>query len=287
MGGALDKDSEVTKDQVLSACADAFDAVPRGGTVKIEDIVKAGAAASENNPTRLDRWKTTSSYMSITGLQPYHLHKPSPRPMGRYATQNDPAQKPTALQATGRVLAGAAQQGSAGGGISWQAAIASGPITRDERMGKIRNMFGALDLDNNHIVTEGEFVEAMAAEGITVGEAKLLFKQMDDARMGRLTLAKFDHYVAVHTLAIVRSSFKSLDAKHDRQIKRKEFAMYFLGNGLSRHQVSRLWDDIDKNGNGKVNFVEFRDWALETLETTSLDQVAANLGLSIGSSIGT
>jgi Ca2+-binding EF-hand superfamily protein len=225
--------------------------------------------------------------MNTFSLQAHHLHRPSPR---IHHTQNSPRphnqqQKPNALVSGGRLVAGTSQHGGIAGaasGISWQATLATGAITRDERMGKIRHLFGALDLDNNNIVTEGEFIEAMAAENVYEKDARALFKQMDDSRTGHLTVAKFDHYVAVHTLAIVRSTFKDLDTKHDRQIKKNEFAMYFMGNGLSRVQVGRLWNDIDKNRNGKINFVEYRDWALERLETTSLDQVAMSLGMSSG-----
>jgi len=143
-------------------------------------------------------------------------------------------------------------------------------------------MFDALDIDDNRVVMESEFVAFLAEEGILEKEARHLFREMDDSHTGRLTIAKFDHYVSVHTLAIVRDSFNSLDASKDRQIQRKEFALYFMGNGLSKQQVSRLWEQIDKNRNGKINFTEYRDWSQEQLGTTSLDQVAASLGLSTG-----
>jgi len=166
--------------------------------------------------------------------------------------------------------------------ISWKRALDAAAMTRDQRMAKIRMMFDALDLDNNNIVTEDEFVSALSEEGILEKEARMLFREMDDSHTRRLTVAKFDHYAAVHTLAIVRDSFKSLDASKDRQICRKEFALYFMGNGLSKRQVSRLWEQIDVNNNGKINFTEYRDWSRDVLEMVSLDQVAVSLGLSTG-----
>ena len=78
----------------------------------------------------------------------------------------------------------------------------------------------------------------------------------------------------------MRDSFKQLDASHDRQIAKKEFVQYFLGNGLSKAQCHALWDGIDGNHNGKISFVEYRDWAQDTLAVTSLEDVAMSLGMS-------
>ena len=78
----------------------------------------------------------------------------------------------------------------------------------------------------------------------------------------------------------MRDSFKQLDASHDRQIVKKEFVGYFLGNGLSKAQCRALWDGIDANHNGKISFVEYRDWAQDTLAVTSLEDVATSLGMS-------
>jgi Ca2+-binding EF-hand superfamily protein len=272
MGGNVSKDTKVTKDQALSAVADAFDGTPRAGMVSIEDIVRAGRVAAEKQPTRLDHWKTTSVDMHSWSLKPSHLHAQFNSP--RMKTQSP-------LASGGRIMAGSnLSVTTLSPSISWKRALDAGGMTRDQRMGKLRVLFDALDVDGSQTVTEDELVAAVAEEGILEKEARALFREMDDSHTGRLTVAKFDHYVAVHTLAIVRDSFKSLDASKDRQILRKEFAMYFMGNGLSKHQVSSLWDKMDQNRNGKISFTEYRDWARDMLETTSLDQVALSLGLS-------
>jgi len=277
MGGSIGKDTKVSKEQALSAVADAFEGTPRSGVVTIEDIVRCAAVAAEKQPTRLDRWKTTASDMHSWSLKAHHRPYNSPR-------------LKTPLVSGGKHLMAATTQGDTKflspstlpPSISWKRALDAAVMSRDQRMGKIRTMFDALDLDNNHIVTEDEFVSLLSEEGILEREARVLFREMDDSHTGRLTIAKFDHYAAVHTLAIVRDSFKSLDASKDRQISRKEFALYFMSNGLSKRQVSRLWDKIDVNSNGKVNFTEYRDWSRDVLEMTSLDQVAVSLGLSTG-----
>ena len=103
---------------------------------------------------------------------------------------------------------------------------------------------------------------------------------IDETHTRKLSLTKFEHYCSCHTLQIVRDSFKQLDASHDRQVVKREFVKYFLGNGLSKAQCRALWDAIDANRNGKVSFVEYRDWAQETLAVASLEDVAASLGMS-------
>lgn len=147
-------------------------------------------------------------------------------------------------------------------------------------MSKIRMMFDALDGNDDRVVPREDFVDILMHEGTDPKDAAALFLQLDEAHTGRLTLAKFDHYVAVHTLSMVRDTFKVLDESHDRQVQRKEFIQYFLGNGLSKQQAKDLWNNMDANGNGKINFVEYRDWAREVLASASLDEVAVQLRLS-------
>mmetsp|Transcript_8579 Transcript_8579/g.17790 ORF Transcript_8579/g.17790 Transcript_8579/m.17790 type:complete len:265 (+) Transcript_8579:3-797(+) len=256
------KDTRVTKEQALGAVAAAFEGRGRLETVAIEDIVRASPVTSVERP---DRWKTTSSEMHAWNRPP---------PQG--------GSKPAGpLVSGGQQLVQGGRRAPVGGeAIAWKDAIESGSMTRDARMSKVRAMFDALDKDDSHVVTEEEFVQALMSEGVDQREAVSLFRQMDESHSGHLTVAKFDHYVAVHTLSIVRDTFKKLDESKDRQIQRTEFVRYFLGNGLSKRQASRLWEEMDKNQNGKINFVEYRNWALETLATTSLGQVAAKLGLS-------
>lgn len=279
MGGTVGKDTKVTKEQALSAVADAFGSTPRAGVVSVEDIVNAASASAKIRPTRLDRWTTASVDMQAWTLKASNtLGKAynSPR-----VTNDNP------FLSGGRLLAGSLHSDTKllstttlQPNISWKAALDASATSRDKRLAKVRVMFDALDLDDCRDVAEDEFVAALAEENIIKKDAARLFRSMDDSSTGRLTLAKFDHCVAVHTLAIVRDSFKCLDASSHRQIQRSDFAMYFMGNGLSKPQAARLWQEIDRKGSGKINFTEYRDWAAEVLEGSSLPAVAVSLGLS-------
>lgn len=57
----------------------------------------------------------------------------------------------------------------------------------------------------------------------------------------------------------------------DRQISKKEFAQFFLAQGVSKKSVNALWTKVDTNKNGKINFIEFKTWALQILEAPVLE----------------
>mmetsp|Transcript_64060 Transcript_64060/g.169718 ORF Transcript_64060/g.169718 Transcript_64060/m.169718 type:complete len:249 (-) Transcript_64060:71-817(-) len=246
MGGATSAESRVTKQQAMAAVAEAFRGKASASSMSIRDIVVAGCEQNSG-------WSTSNHSMNQwqQGARP---QVPPPA----LAPATPPAES----------------------GPDWVLATEGGTMTRDTRMSKIRTLFSSLDSDGSHIVDREEFVTGMRAQGMDPREAADLFAEMDASRTGHLTVAKFDHFVAMQTLTMVKNVFKNLDDSHDRQIDKTEFKTYFMNNGLSPAQAKALWDDIDLNRNGKVSFVEFRDWASETLATQSLAQVAHSLGLS-------
>ncbi|CAE8582591.1 unnamed protein product [Polarella glacialis] len=265
---AVGPDTKVTKDQAMSAVMEAFRGKQFGDQMSIKDIAAA---------------------LSLQACEP-EVEEPAKdavNPLYRTSYQMMTDRKPLKSSATlagsaGMVIGGHTPRAKGGPLISWNATISSGSLTRDMRMVKVRNMFEALGNDHSRDVTQEEFVAALATEEVDTKEAIALFREIDESRTGRLTMAKFDHYVAVLALSIVRDTFKRLDASKDRQVQKEEFVRYFLGNGLSKDQVMSLWQAIDPNGNGKVCFQEYRDWAKEALTTSSLDDISASLGLSAG-----
>eukprot|EP00440_Ansanella_granifera_P043421 gb/GFBE01047070.1/.p1 GENE.gb/GFBE01047070.1/~~gb/GFBE01047070.1/.p1 ORF type:complete len:274 (+),score=42.75 gb/GFBE01047070.1/:1-822(+) len=268
--GPVTADTPITKEEATSAVLAAFQGTSSGQKMSIKQI------ASHLPPS------PNVTGAGDAGCQPENPHW---RTSYQMMTDRTPRKPPPAgpLKSFGGMVIGGATPRSRGGattGFSWRAAIDSGLVTRDQRMSKIRQMFQALDNDSSRVVTREEFISDLQTDGIDGKEATALFNELDETHTGRLTLAKFDHYVAVHTLSMVRDTFKKLDQSHDRQLSKKEFVQYFLGNGLSHDQADALWSHMDANGNGQINFVEYRDWAKETLATASLDEVSMKLGLS-------
>ena len=48
---------------------------------------------------------------------------------------------------------------------------------------------------------------------------------------------------------------------------------YLLGAGLSKDQARRVWEQLDENGNGKVNYTEFASWAQDRLADVAVDDI--------------
>eukprot|EP00933_Yihiella_yeosuensis_P081545 TRINITY_DN95184_c0_g1_i1.p1 TRINITY_DN95184_c0_g1~~TRINITY_DN95184_c0_g1_i1.p1 ORF type:complete len:276 (-),score=30.61 TRINITY_DN95184_c0_g1_i1:55-882(-) len=274
MGGSqsINADTHVNKDQAITAVLDAFKDKSTGHTISIRDV--ASHAQGSEGPGNLG-----GSFASETRLQHDNGHW---RTSYQVMTSRDHTPAPTSARGcTGMTIGGYTPRGG-GGNSTWTKAISSGALTRDTRMVKVRHMFEAMDQDNTSDITKEEFMAVLIGEGIPQKDAVELFHSIDESHSGRITLAKFDHYVAVHTLGMVRQTFKSLDSSNDRQIQKQEFVRYFLGNGVSKRQAALIWLDMDKNSNGRINFVEYRDWAQATLQNASIDEVAINLGLSNG-----
>mmetsp|Transcript_32372 Transcript_32372/g.59127 ORF Transcript_32372/g.59127 Transcript_32372/m.59127 type:complete len:275 (-) Transcript_32372:5-829(-) len=270
MGGvsSVSEDTRVTKAQAMAAVSQAFEGKSASSKLSVKDIALAVPIANDTFTTmnhKMHEWHT--SMRPSTGGYP--VAKVGGRPGGRVSvTPTMPAagQLPRTSRPTGA--------------IDWRKALESGRMSKSDRMGKIRNMFNAMDKDDSKVVERDEFVSFLVDDGVDPREAQALFASMDDSRTGRLTIAKFDHHVAMTTLEILKDAFKELDASKDRQIQKKEFKAYFMEkNGLSQEQTSHLWTSMDKDKNGKISFMEFRDWAQETLIGESLDRVAERIGL--------
>jgi hypothetical protein len=48
---------------------------------------------------------------------------------------------------------------------------------------------------------------------------------------------------------------------------------FLLGAGLSKDQAVRVWEQLDENGNGKVSYGEFSNWASDRLADVAVDDI--------------
>ncbi|KAH8048677.1 hypothetical protein JL720_15793 [Aureococcus anophagefferens] len=103
----------------------------------------------------------------------------------------------------------------------WKAAVLDEPLSRDDRAVALRAIFDSLDEEGDHSISRREYITTMVARGATWEEASASFKAMDDMGSGRLTVAKFDHYIMKET------------------------------HGLTKDQAMACWTEIDANKNGK------------------------------------
>ena len=95
--------------------------------------------------------------------------------------------------------------------------------------------------------------------------AEDLFREIDVTRTGKVTKAKFGHFVSVKTVESVLLAFKGADQDGNRQLTGYEFGQFARKHGISRKRSDDLWEKLDYNGNGKLSFKEFRDFAVERM----------------------
>ena len=48
---------------------------------------------------------------------------------------------------------------------------------------------------------------------------------------------------------------------------------FLLGAGLSKDQAVRVWEQLDENGNGKISYPEFSNWAQDRLADVAVDDI--------------
>ena len=151
---------------------------------------------------------------------------------------------------------------------------------QEERMGKLEALFTGLDADNDKVITRDEFVAALTRaptsgsiwRPLSEAQAQDKFKEVDAVGPGRLTKAKLEQFVVVSTITMVRDKFRAADTDRNRQVDKKEFGRFFKAQGVSRERMRQLWAKLDKDGNGKVKYTEWRDWADELLAGETLDE---------------
>ncbi|KAH8044881.1 hypothetical protein JL720_16906 [Aureococcus anophagefferens] len=160
------------------------------------------------------------------------------------------------------------RSGRRGSGIGLEGRRARRAPVEDDRAVALRAIFDSLDEEGDHSISRREYITTMVARGATWEEASASFKAMDDMGSGRLTVAKFDHYIMKETVELVRTSFKEMDladGDRERQLSKADVRRFLLQHGLTKDQAMACWTEIDANKNGKVNFREWRHWAEEKL----------------------
>ena len=134
--------------------------------------------------------------------------------------------------------------------------------------------------------------------GTFTEEAALqLFASIDMTNTRKITKAKFAHFIDVRTIEAMQAAFKGADSDGDRQLTKFEFKQFARKTGIDRKagpsppqlarcprrptfreaRVSRaqrsevLWDKIDENNNGKINFKEFKHFAQDRMAPGTID----------------
>ena len=78
------------------------------------------------------------------------------------------------------------------------------------------------------------------------------------------------------SIELIADQFREIDLQdgsRDRQLSGKDVRFFLLGAGLSKDQAVRVWEQLDENGNGKVNYSEFASWAKDRLADVAVDDI--------------
>lgn len=132
-----------------------------------------------------------------------------------------------------------------------------------DRMNAIKVIFIKMDKDGDKLLTVKEWCAATKEkDGDKYDEkaAKAKFKAIDKSGGGTISLAELDLYVAELQLEAVCAKFKAADDSGDRKLDKKEFGKFFRAEGMKNGAIKKLWKNCDKNGDGKVSYMEFKTW---------------------------
>ena len=78
------------------------------------------------------------------------------------------------------------------------------------------------------------------------------------------------------SIELIADQFREIDLQdgsRDRQLSGKDVRFYLLGAGLSKDQARRVWEQLDENKNGKVNYAEFAAFAQDRLADVAVDDI--------------
>ena len=104
---------------------------------------------------------------------------------------------------------------------------------------------------------------------MTQEEANHLFNDVTSGR-GSVSLAKLDAYVRASAVQEAIRKYRS--ANDGDQLTHVSFMAFMKGEGVHPSDALAMWHRIDENRNGKVNLVEFRDWAADMLKLSTLTE---------------
>merc|ERR1719210_2549255 len=129
-------------------------------------------------------------------------------------------------------------------------------------MAKVQSLFEEMDNDGDHAISQDEFVSCLVTRrGFTEADAVELYEEIMAVGPGAITEAKFGQYVNVKTIEEVNRHFKLLDIDKNRNVSQKEFYAYCKQIGIPQRKGKHLWEELDADGDGKLKYKEFADWA--------------------------
>ncbi|KAJ2446301.1 hypothetical protein GGF42_005735 [Coemansia sp. RSA 2424] len=160
-----------------------------------------------------------------------------------------------------------------------------------EQLIEFRKAFGAFDKDGDGFITETELAEAMTklGEKLSAKELKEMFVEADANKDGTISYEEFvdmmmkgdaepaeakkpaaKKALSEAQLAEFREAFTLFDKDNDGSITGEELGAVLkaLGQNPSEQEIQDMVNELDADGNGKIDFEEF----VSLMKTHSADE---------------
>ncbi|CAH1779376.1 unnamed protein product [Owenia fusiformis] len=159
---------------------------------------------------------------------------------------------------------------------------------------RYKELFEKLDVNKDGRIEISELSTALAAKknisnSQAVGHAKKLFKRADSDDSKSLDFSEFVEYMGKHETEL-KLAFSSLDKNKDGLIEPKEIqiALLDLGIDIDLEEAKRLTKRLDRDGNLKLSYEEWREF-LQLYPHTDLEDIVkywrASLMIDIGDNL--
>eukprot|EP01126_Amoeba_proteus_P018961 TRINITY_DN1967_c0_g1_i2.p1 TRINITY_DN1967_c0_g1~~TRINITY_DN1967_c0_g1_i2.p1 ORF type:complete len:138 (-),score=31.07 TRINITY_DN1967_c0_g1_i2:129-542(-) len=127
---------------------------------------------------------------------------------------------------------------------------------------QLKQLFSSFDVDNSGSISLGEFVQILRSAGFSDEETAEMVKMADSGGDGSID---FDEFVklmgneATTDDSELKSYFEMLDVDGSGFINESELleGLKQMGQDLTKEQLDELLKDLDKDGDGKINYREF------------------------------
>jgi len=125
---------------------------------------------------------------------------------------------------------------------------------------QLRKCFDQYDTANNGTISYEEFMAAIQEKNYPEKQVKEIFDSLDINKNGVIMYTEFiaatleaQGYIEEERVA---EAFDRLDSDDSGFISKKNL-MEFLGSQASSHEIQDLINEIDKDGDGEISYVEF------------------------------
>ncbi|TVY53042.1 Calmodulin [Lachnellula cervina] len=139
-------------------------------------------------------------------------------------------------------------------------------------MAALKDAFALFDSDNDGVITKDELGAVMHSLGLKATSSQLedMINEIDLDHTGTVDLEEFIKMMTMEQKPAnieqeMRNAFRVFDKDNSGTISADEIAtvMATFGQNLSKDEVQFMVEEVDKNGDGAIDYEEFVSFCLE------------------------